>query len=159
MAADRASASVPAGESLTAASLFLLLMAAVDEGAVADLVLQPGVPVVAEGGEVVDPGRGRLGALLAVAGAGLGVAVPADGERDGGPGGLPAGPDLDAGQVERVEDQLDVPPGEPGVDLVGVAVQGHQGGLGRPAPLGPQERLAQPSRVGDGPLGRGGPRP
>ena len=65
---------------------------------------------VAEGGEVVDPGRGGLGAGLAVGEAGLGVAVPADGERDGGPGGLPAGPDLDPVQVERVEHQLDVRP-------------------------------------------------
>ena len=35
------------------------LLAAVDEGPVADLVLQAGVVGVAEGGEVVDPGRGR----------------------------------------------------------------------------------------------------
>src|SRR5690242_5256838 len=84
------------------ASLFLSVLAAVDEGPVADLLLQAGVVRVAEGGEVVDPGRGRPVAPLVVAGAGLGVAVPADGERDGGPGGLPAGPDLDAGQVERV---------------------------------------------------------
>ena len=96
------------------------MVAAVDEGPVADLLLQAGVVRVAEGGEVVDPGRGRPVPALVVAGAGLGVAVAADGERDGGPGGLAAGPDLDAGQVERVEDQLDVLPGEPGVDLVGV---------------------------------------
>jgi hypothetical protein len=76
----------------------------------------------AEGGEVVDPGRGRLGPALAVGGAGLGVAVPADRERDSGPGGLAAGPDLDPVQVERVEDQLDVLPGQPRVDLVDVPV-------------------------------------
>jgi len=81
--------------------LFLFLRAA-GEGPVADLLLQPGVVSVAEGGEVVDPGRGRPGPVLPVAGAGLGVAVPADGERDRGPGGLPAEADLDAGQVERV---------------------------------------------------------
>jgi hypothetical protein len=82
--------------------LLLFLLAAADERPVADLVLQPGVPVVAEGGEVVDPGRGRLGAGLPVTGAGLRVAVPADRERDGGPGRLPAGPDLGMAQVERV---------------------------------------------------------
>jgi len=100
--------------------LFLFLIAAVDEGPVADLVLQPGVVVVAEDGEVVDPGGCRLGPVLAVGGAGLGMAVPTDGERDRGPGGLAAGPDLDLAQVERVEDQLGVPPGQPGADLVGV---------------------------------------
>jgi hypothetical protein len=78
--------------------LLPFLLAAVDEGAVADLVFQPGVVGVAEGGEVVDPGRGRLGAVPAVGSAGLGVAVPADSERDGGPGGLAAGPDLDTAQ-------------------------------------------------------------
>src|ERR1700746_832042 len=91
--------------------LLLLLLLAVDEGAIADLVLQPGVVSVAEGSEVVDPGRGRLCAGLPVSGAGLGVAVPGDRERDGGPGGLAGEADLDAVQVERVEDQLDVPPG------------------------------------------------
>jgi hypothetical protein len=54
------------------------------------------------------------------------MAVPADSERDGGPGRLPVGPDLDMSQVEGVEDQLDVPPGQPRVDLVGVAVQGRR---------------------------------
>jgi hypothetical protein len=54
---------------------------------------------LAESGEVVDPGRGGLGAPAAVGEAGLGMPVPADRERDGGPGGLPAGPDLDPVQV------------------------------------------------------------
>jgi hypothetical protein len=65
---------------------------------------------VAEGAQVVDPGRGRLGAGLPVAGAGLGVAVPAHDERDGGPGGLPGEADLDPVQVERGEQQLDIRP-------------------------------------------------
>ena len=61
--------------------------------------------------------------------------------------GLPGGPalpaDLDAGQVERVEDQLDLAQGQGRVDLVGVAVQRHRGGLADGAPLAPQERLVQ----------------
>jgi hypothetical protein len=59
---------------------------------------------------------------------------------------LPA--DLDPGQVERVEDQLDLPPDQGGVDFVGVAVQADRGGLGDGAPLRPQERLPQLRRRG-----------
>jgi hypothetical protein len=51
--------------------------------------------------------------------------------------------DLDVGEVERVEDQLDPPPDQGGVDLVVVAVQADGGGLGDGAPFRPQERLAQ----------------
>ena len=45
--------------------------------------------------------------------------------------------DLDAGQVERVEHQLDFAPDQGRVDLVGVAVQRHGGGLGDAAVLLP----------------------
>jgi hypothetical protein len=69
-------------------------------------------------GEVVDAGRGGgRGWLL---GAGFGVGVPADDMRDGLPGGRALPADLDGGQVERVEDQLDLAAGQGGVDLVGV---------------------------------------
>ena len=63
----------------------------------------------------------------------------------------PAGPalpaDLDTGQVERVEDQLDLAQGQGRVDLVGVAVQRHRRGLADGAPLAPQERLVQLGRL------------
>ena len=52
--------------------------------------------------QVVDPGGLRLGTLPAVVGAGLGVPVPADEERDGLAGRLALVPNLDIGQVERV---------------------------------------------------------
>ena len=129
---------------------------AADEEPVGDLLAQGLVVAVAEGGQVVDPGRGRLGAGLPVRGAGLGVAVPSDDERDGGPGRLPGEADLDPVQVERGEQQLDHPPGQPRVDLVDVAVQADQGRLVGLAPLGPQERLPQQGRLGDGPLFRRG---
>jgi hypothetical protein len=57
---------------------------------------------------------------------------------------------LQAGQVEGVEDQLDTAADQGGVDLVAVAVQAHQGGLGHGAVLRPQERLGQIGRDRDG---------
>ena len=95
--------------------------------------------------QVVDPGgRGRLAAGLL--GAGLGVGVPADLERDGLAEGPPVVADLDVFQVEGVEDQLGLAAGQQLADLVGVAVQRHGGGLGDGAVLAPQERLAQLGR-------------
>jgi hypothetical protein len=47
--------------------------------------------------------------------------------------------DLDDLEVERGEHQLDLPPGQRGLDLVGVAVQRHRRGLGHGAQLRPQE--------------------
>jgi hypothetical protein len=60
--------------------------------------------------DVVDAGRGSgRGGLL---GPGFGVGVAADDVRDGLPGGVALPAHLDAGQVERVEDQLDLAAGE-----------------------------------------------
>ena len=60
--------------------------------------------------DVVDAGGGGgRGGLL---GAGFGVGVAADDVRDGLPGGAALPADLDAGQVEGVEDQLDLPAGQ-----------------------------------------------
>src|SRR5215472_2655068 len=115
----------------------------VDEGGVVDLGLQAGAVGLVEDAQVVDAGGLGLGALLAVAGAGLGVPVAADEERDGFPGGLALVPHVDVGQVEGVEDQLDGAADQRGVDLVEVAVQGDSGRLFHRAPLGPQERLVQ----------------
>jgi len=67
---------------------------------------------------VVDPGRSRqLGWGL---GSGLEVGVAPDPVRDRDAGRDAAQPDLDAGEVERVEDQLDAPPGQARIDLVAV---------------------------------------
>jgi hypothetical protein len=76
------------------------------------------------------------------------VHVAADLVRDGGAHRpvLPA--DLDAGQVEQVEHQLDLAADQGGVDFVAVAVQGHGRGLCNGAVFGPQERLVQLRRVG-----------
>src|SRR5438876_7677793 len=99
----------------------------VDEGGVVDLGLQVGAVGGVEDPQVVDPGGLRLLALAAVTGAGLGVPMTADDERDGLASGLALVPHLDAVQVERVEDQLHDAPDEGRVDLVEVAVQGHGG--------------------------------
>jgi hypothetical protein len=56
--------------------------------------------------------------------------------------------DLDLGEVERVEDQLDGHPDQRGVDLGGVGVQADGGGLGDLPALRPQERLVELGGVG-----------
>jgi hypothetical protein len=56
---------------------------------------------------------------------------------------LIAEPDLDVGEVERVEDQLDALTHERGVDLVVVAVKRHGRDLRDDSGLGPQERLVE----------------
>jgi hypothetical protein len=97
-------------------------------------------------GEVVDPGdrcRGLLGGL------GGGVHVPTDDVGDRGAEVASGVAHADVGEVERVEDELDASPDQGGVDLVGVAVQGHRRGLGDRPVLGPPERLAQDGRGRD----------
>ena len=89
---------------------------------------------VADQGQVVDPGD-RRGGLLG--GFGVGVHVPADDVRDRGAQVAAGVADGDVGQVERVEDELDAPADQGGVDLVGVAVQRDGRGLGHGAVLGP----------------------
>ena len=63
--------------------------------------------------------------------------------RGRGPGVLPVVPHEQDVQVEWVEDQLDASAGQCRVDLVPVAVQGDDGGLGHGPPFGPAERLGQ----------------
>ena len=93
---------------------------------------------------------------------GFGMGVTPDFERDGQPHRFAAQPDLDAGQVERVEHQLDAAPDQQRVDLVGVALQRHQRGAGDGALFFPEERLGQRvgardrERAGDAPAGERG---
>ena len=68
-----------------------------------------------------------------------GIAVPA---------GTPRSRTCDGGEVERVEHQLDPVPDQQRVDLVGVALQRHQRGLGHRAVGFPEERLGQRGRGG-----------
>lgn len=82
--------------------------------------------------EVVDPG-GRCGWRLV--GAGVRVHVPADAVRHAGSHGPALIADVDPGQVERVEDDLDAAADQGGVDGVDVAVQADRGGLGDRAGL------------------------
>jgi hypothetical protein len=79
---------------------------------------------------------------------GLGVGVAGDVEGHGEPVAVVVVADLDAGQVERGEHQLDLASDQRGLDLVGVAVQRHRRGLGDRALGRPQERLGQ--RLGRG---------
>ena len=101
----------------------------------------PGSAVVLAGDqvEVVDTGRGRR--RVDGFGAGLGVRMPGHGVRGGFPEGLPVVVHRDVGHVERVEHQLDPPPGQRRVDLVGVGQQGHRRCFRDAAELGPPERL------------------
>ena len=100
-------------------------------------------------GEVVDAGR-RPGRLRRDLRPGLGVGVTGDLERQRRARVGPVEADAQEGQVERVEDELDLPPGQPGVDLVTVAVQRDEGGFGDGAVLGPAERLGQSAGAGTG---------
>jgi len=65
--------------------------------------------------------------------------------------------DLDDGQVERVEDALDLAAGEHRAGLVGAAEQPDRGVLADHPVLGPQERLAQPGWLRDRERGAGQP--
>ncbi len=67
--------------------------------------------------------------------------VPADPVRDRGAHRPTLVADLQPGQVERVEHDLDPTADQRGVDLVDVAVQAERRGLGDGATLRPQERL------------------
>jgi hypothetical protein len=71
------------------------------------------------------------------------VDVAADPVRDRDPHRPALVADLEGGQVERVEHDLDRAADQRGVDLVAVAVQADRRGLGHPATLRPQERLVQ----------------
>jgi len=112
------------------------------EGVVVDALALGGLVLGVDDGQVVDAGRrGRPGRGL---GPGPGVGVAADLLRDREPVGPAVPPDLDAGEVERVEDQFDAAAGQNRVGLVDAAEQLHGGGLGGDDPLlGPQERIAQ----------------
>ena len=112
--------------------------------AVVDPLLKLLRSALADQAEVVDPGRLRR--LLRRLRAGVNVPFDLARYRHAGVASIRA--DLDLGQLQRVEDQLHPPAGQPGVDLVGVAVH-----LDRPGPrddpaLGPAERLAQQALVG-----------
>jgi hypothetical protein len=73
-----------------------------DEGGVVDLRLQLGAVGGIQDPQVVDPGGLRLLARPAVAGAGLGVPVAGDDERDGLARGPALVPHVDIGQIEGV---------------------------------------------------------
>jgi len=72
--------------------------------------------------QVVDSGRSwRRGCLLR---SGAGVDMSSDPVGDALAHRPPMEPNMDLGQVEGVEDNLDSAPDQGGVDLIGVAVQG-----------------------------------
>ena len=125
---------LPAGTAGVVCAVIAGLVRAVDEGGVVDLGLQAGAMGLVEDVQVADPGGLGLLALLLVAGAGLGVPVAADDERDSLARGPALVPYVDACQAGRVEDQLDDAPDQGRVDLVEVPVQGHGGGLADGAP-------------------------
>ncbi len=81
---------------------------------------QLGVALLGEQLEVVDPGP--VGGRRELA-RGLWVGVAADLKRDRGPERPVLIADLDPGQIERVEHQLDLPADERRVDLILIAVQ------------------------------------
>ncbi len=83
--------------------------------------------------EVVDAGARDLAGVHA--GDGVGVHAAAEHVGGGGAHGPSGVADVDVGQVERVEDQLDDAADQGGVDFVAVAVQRHGGGLGHAAGL------------------------
>ena len=102
-----------------------------------------GVALVGQELEVIDPGARRRRRQLPP---GLRVGVPADHQWDRGPERPVLVANLDPGEIERVEHELDLATHERRVDLVLVAVQGHRRGLGDRPLLRPQERLAQQCR-------------
>jgi hypothetical protein len=71
------------------------------------------------------------------------MGMAADAVRDRQPHRCTVVADLDLGEVKRVEDQLPTAPDQRRVNLVGVSVQGHRGGLGHAAAFLPQKRLGQ----------------
>ena len=95
--------------------------------------------------EVVDAGQGGRGGVLIRRS--LGVGVPADDLRDSAAdlAALPVHGQL--GHVERVEDALDLPPGQERVDGVDVPLDGDRAGLADLPDHAPAERLLQQRRV------------
>lgn len=79
--------------------------------------------------QVVDPGRRRRGRDRGL-GLGFGVRVPGDQVRDRLAEGAAAEADVDVGQVEGVEDQLDLTADQRRVDVVGVGLERDRGGPG-----------------------------
>jgi hypothetical protein len=85
------------------------------------------------------------------------VGVAADLPRDRQAIRLAAPADLDAGQVEGVEDALDGAPGQDRVGLIDPAEQLDGGVFADLAVLGPQERLRELGWGGGGERGAGQP--
>ena len=106
---------------------------------VVDSLLELALAALADQAEVVDPGR--LSSLDRRLRARVHVAL--DRKRHRQPGVTAVEANLDLRQLQRVEDQLHPPAGEPRVDLVGVAVQPDRAGLRDGPPFRPAERFAQ----------------
>src|SRR5580693_1705370 len=155
-AARRCRRDRPAGTGRVSCQLTVLVVAAAlvfgvpgGERVVVDQASLRGLVLGGDDVQVVDAGGGRR-AGIGLLGAGFGGGVTADALGDGQPVGRAVPAHLHAGQVERVEDQLDGPPGQDRVYFVGGPEQLDGGGLADLAVLGPQERLAQLRRRGDG---------
>ena len=116
----------------------------VGERGVVDRLTHLGLVRVVEQLQVIDAGGVDRGD-----GAGLhrGMHVAVDAVWGGASHGPPLVFDLDDGQVERGEQQVDDATDQRGVDLIAVAVQRHRRERGDPALLAPQERAPQHRRV------------
>ena len=102
-----------------------------------------GVALLGEQPQVVDPGARRWWWDLPL---GLRVCVTADHQWDGEAHRAVLVANLDPGQIERVEHQLDLPTDQRRIDLILVAVQRHGRGLRHRPLLAPQERFPQQCR-------------
>ena len=102
-----------------------------------------------EQGQVVDPGGCRRVVVVVAAAVDPGVDMGRDLVDDSVSEALAVVTDLDAGEIERVEDQLDPTADKGRVHLVAVALEGDDGGLGHLACRRPQERLTQQFRTRD----------
>ena len=106
------------------------------------------VGLVGEHAEVVDLGCFVVGSVRFGFWSGGWVGVPSDHVGNGGADGTVFVEHVDLGEVERVEDQLDVPSDEGGIDLVAVGVEADGRGFGDEPGLCPQERFTD--RLGCG---------